>query len=223
MTHSDDFDPFADGYTDDLDDLVGWSGGGAAAFARYKALYLQRTLEGLDSILDFGCGIGLLGRELVDVFPDARIDGYDISEESLAKVDDALRKRGTYTSDFEELHAGYDVVIISNVLHHVRPEYRDEVIAQATEQLTRGGHLVIFEHNPFNPLTRMVVASCEFDRDAQLLTRRSAKKLLKKVGMRDVCGDYVLFFPPAFSALWPVEPALARLPLGAQYAARGRK
>ena len=32
-----------------------------------------------------------------------------------------------------------------------------------------GGLLCIIEHNPFNPLTRLAVVRCEFDRDAVLL------------------------------------------------------
>ena len=57
-----------------------------------------------------------------------------------------------------------------------------------------GGLIVLFEHNPWNPLTRRAVRGCEFDRDAELLSRREASRLLSEAGVEDRRGRYILFF-----------------------------
>jgi hypothetical protein len=55
------------------------------------------------------------------------------------------------------------------VLHHVPPADREALLARVATKLAPGGKLVVFEHNPWNPLTRKVVAECAFDADAVLL------------------------------------------------------
>ena len=80
-----------------------------------------------------------------------------------------------------------------------------------------GGLVVLFEHNPFNPLTRRAVHGCEFDRDAKLLSRRRASSLLADTGLRPR-GRYIEFFPRESRLLRGIEGRLGWLPLGAQYA-----
>ena len=77
---------------------------------------------------------------------------------------------------------------------------------------------MFFEHNPFNPLTRWVVAHCEFDDDAVLLWPRESAGYLAAAGLSDPRRDYMLFFPKALSALRGLEASLRWCPLGAQYA-----
>ncbi len=38
--------------------------------------------------------------------------------------------------------------------------------------LKKKGRVYIFEHNPYNPVTRYLVATCEFDRDAVLFKKK---------------------------------------------------
>ena len=59
---------------------------------------------------------------------------------------------------------------------------------------------------------------CEFDRDADLLTRRTASRLLEQSGLGDPDGRYILFFTRESGLLRGVERRLGWLPLGAQYA-----
>ena len=41
--------------------------------------------------------------------------------------------------------------------------------------LKNDGQLIIFEHNPLNPITRKIVKECEYDEDAILLTPKKNK------------------------------------------------
>ncbi len=83
--------------------------------------------------------------------------------------------------------------------------------------------LVMFEHNPLNPLTRRIVSNCAFDEDAHLLWPWQARRLLVRAGLTSVQLRYVLFFPERLGFLNPFEPYLGRVPLGAQIMCSGRR
>jgi len=57
---------------------------------------------------------------------------------------------------------------------------------------------MIYEHNPFNPLTRHAVNTCSFDENAVLLKRVQVAKLFVKAGMEVVMQEYRVFFPAFF-------------------------
>lgn len=61
--------------------------------------------------------------------------------------------------------------------------------------------LLLFEHNPWNPLTRHAVANCPFDENAVLISAPEMRKRLRTAGFRNVRIDYRLFFPGFLSAL----------------------
>jgi hypothetical protein len=82
---------------------------------------------------------------------------------------------------------------------------------------------MIFEHNPWNPLTRRAVAGCEFDRDAVLLRRRESERLLQEAGLEAVEGAYIIWFTRESPRLQRIERRLGRLPLGAQYVVSARR
>ncbi len=52
---------------------------------------------------------------------------------------------------------------MAGILHHIRPEKRAGALAEASSKLRKGGSLVVFEHNPLNPLTTHAADSCPFD------------------------------------------------------------
>jgi hypothetical protein len=85
-------------------------------------------------------------------------------------------------------------------------------------RVTRSGGLVtIFEHNPWNPLTRRAVARCDFDQDASLLSKAEAERLLSASALDAGEGHYILFFTRDSARLRRIESRLRKLPLGAQY------
>ena len=219
------FDAFAGDYNRALRECLRASGETPDYFAEYKVQYLARRISvGQDSrVLDFGCGVGSLVGALRRRVPGVRVDGYDPSPASLEHIPADVKGPGRFASDLADLEDGYDAVVLAGVLHHIQPEKRAGVIAEASFKLRPGGSLVVFEHNPLNPLTRRVVEACPFDEGAVLLPARETVNLITATGLISVQRDYIVFFPRTFKALRPLEPALGWFPLGAQYAVTGTR
>jgi hypothetical protein len=90
-------------------------------------------------------------------------------------------------------------------------------------RVTRPGGLVtIYEHNPFNPLTRVAVSRCEFDQGVVLLRPAEARRLLSEAAAPPVELRYIAFFPWERRVFRAVERGLSRVPLGGQYVGVGR-
>jgi SAM-dependent methyltransferase len=219
------FDRFAREYKDVLDQSTAFSGESSEYFCQYKAHYVHRLLgpSGTPKILDYGCGIGALADELSTLQPSARLHGFDVSEDSLSQVDAGLRSRGVFTAHKGDLHWDYDLILISNVMHHIPLEERQGTISEMAARLRTSGRLLVFEHNPINPLTRLVVAKCPFDENAVLLRPKELRGYFGKAGLHVVRRDYIVFFPKMLSMFRPAEPFLGWCPAGAQYALLGAK
>jgi hypothetical protein len=85
-----------------------------------------------------------------------------------------------------------------------------------------GGLVVLFEHNPFNPLTRRAVSTCPFDADAVLLSKKTASGYLRESGLANITGRYILAVPAITGILRSMDESLGCVPLGAQYYVMGR-
>lgn len=218
------FDRFADRYTEILDKSVAFSGG-ADYFSTLKARYLAALLPAgaAAKLLDYGCGVGLVTQQLARLLPAATLHGFDPSTESLARIPDDVQRRGRFTAEPAALDADYDLIFVANVLHHVPPSDRPALVDDLARRLAPGGHLVVIEHNPLNPATRYIVATCPLDEDAILLPPRETERHLARAGLALARRDYIAFFPRALAALSPLEPRLGWLPLGAQYAVVARR
>jgi hypothetical protein len=83
--------------------------------------------------------------------------------------------------------------------------------------LKPGGLMTVFEHNPVNPVTRHIVATCPFDENAVLLASAELKARQTAAGFRGVKVAYTGFFPGALRRLRPLERFMTALPVGAQY------
>lgn len=219
------FDRHAEDYVKALDSCVAFTGGDSSAWARYKAAYLRAVLgrDFAGKVLDYGCGVGLLSGAILDEMPRARVDGFDVSAASTERISPELRARARFTTDLSQVGGDYDLIILANVLHHVEPPARPALLKDLSSRLARGGRLAVFEHNPFNPVTRYIVDTCEFDEDAVILTRRETLDLLRDAGLSGLIGDYIAFFPSFLAALRPMEAYLGWCPLGAQHATIGRR
>jgi 2-polyprenyl-3-methyl-5-hydroxy-6-metoxy-1,4-benzoquinol methylase len=213
------FDAFAANYQELVTENIRITGETSDYFAAYKARYIARkiALPQGSRILDFGCGVGLLAEHLMKVLPGGQVDGFDVSKESIERVSENLQRQGTFSTSLAALGGEYDVIVLSNVLHHVKPSDREGLIHRAASRLAIGGKLVIFEHNPFNPLTRWAVSQCPFDEDAVLLTNREARGYFQRGGLRLMRRDFIVFFPRWLRWLRRLEPFLHWCPLGAQY------
>jgi hypothetical protein len=79
---------------------------------------------------------------------------------------------------------------------------------------------MVYEHNPFNPLTVRVVNNCPFDANAKLIRASVMAKRCRDAGFREVKVKYRVFFPGFLRALRFAEGLLSWLPLGGQYYVR---
>lgn len=219
------FDRFAGEYEQILDRSIALSGEDSAYFAEYKAKYLRRILPQpfVGKILEFGCGVGMLAGHLKRWLPATQVDGFDVSEESIRKVDRQLTEQGIFTSSSTNLTNDYRLIVVANVMHHILREHRQEVVSDLATRLLPGGMLAIFEHNPVNPVTRWVVERCPFDDDAVLLPPAETRSYYAYANLKQLRLDYIVFMPRPLSWLRVMEPWLAWLPVGAQYALIGEK
>jgi SAM-dependent methyltransferase len=220
------FDKFADEYLATHRANTALTGEDPEYFARYKVEAVAARLKRLglpapQRVLDFGCGIGNSAPHLRAAFPGAAIVGLDVSERSLA----VARQRFPGAADFRRyeggaqipLEPGFDLVFSACVFHHIEAAEHVSLFAALRGLLAPGGRLAVFEHNPWNPVSRYIVATCPFDEDAVLIPAPEFARRQKAAGFREVDVAYTGFFPGPLKALRPLERAMARLPLGAQY------
>lgn len=216
-----DFDKFSHNYREELKSCSGLLRKGDVFFAFVKLHCLKNwvfTNNGPYEILDFGCGIGALSGFLAKDFPSFQIYGYDISQKclSVGKENNAGVKNVQFVNNLPQ-GKKYDLIIVANVFHHIKPQERVDTLCFLKELLKTKGKIVIFEHNPFNPLTRFIVKSCSFDSDAVLIWRHEFCKLTKTSGIEVAKKFYILFFPWAGRIFRRAEVLLKDVPLGAQY------
>ncbi len=238
MTHPPkaEFDAYAEGYDSGMNaPLKGLAGAGPDDFIAVKLRWLLRWWPDLAtrsdlSILDYGCGAGTLMRLMRNAGIPGAMTGTDISTGMLRE---AARAWPSGTPQ-PALHAqngaetglpgaAFDLAVISAVLHHVPLDARAAVYAELRRVLKPGGRLVVFEHNPWNPVTRFVVARTPIDADAILLPRTEVSASLREGGWRDIHASDLMFLPPRLGAVaTAVERAFSWLPLGGQYAVTAR-
>lgn len=111
----------------------------------------------------------------------------------------------------------FDLAFAICVLHHVEPVDRAAFVAEAARVVRPGGLVAVFEHNPWNPLTRVAVDRCEFDEGVTLLPRREVARLLADAGLTVEQRRYLLFLPVDAGWAHRADRALAWLPLGGQH------
>lgn len=216
---SNEFDRYADNYEQLLDSYIPGALKENAYFAEYKVALMARCLrtESIERILDFGCGPGRSLFFMHQYFPNAELYGFDLS---LASLDVAKRRmpQAILTADLSEISSvRYDCIFAANVFHHIPKEQRELAMVKCQSLLAQDGRFFLFEHNPFNPVTRWIFERCPFDQDAQMLSKAETEALASRAELKVVDSAYTLFFPKQMAFLRSLEAAFRRLPLGAQY------
>jgi len=171
-------------------------------------------------VLDFGCGVGTATDQLATIFRNAVVVGVDMAERAIVYAQEHYasdRVSFTYLTALNHL-APFDLCYVNGVFHHIAPDRRDDALGLIRRSLVPGGYLAIFENNPWNPGTRMVMNRIPFDRDAVPLPPPELKSLVRQAGFRPCQGlRFLFYFPRVLAALRFTEPFLVHVPLGAQY------
>ncbi len=173
-------------------------------------------------LLDVGCGIGEIHPLVRGMF--GRICGADVSAASIAqaRIRNPEVHYDAYAGETLPYHsAAFDLSMAICVLHHVPPSQWLGFLREMRRVVRPGGLVCVIEHNPLNPLTRLAVARCEFDRDAILLRARWTRALMADAGLHDARTHYFLLLPSAAPLARRVEHGLRCVPFGAQYIASG--
>lgn len=219
MNNRVDFDNYIENYNQLLNDNTKLFSSNEEYFARYKVdVIRRRTRTSVRRLLEYGCGIGRNITFLQQAFPDALIMGSDISTASL----EFARNKNPHVQFIHEKETppsigGFDLILVAGVYHHVPITQRQQITKILFTRLAPGGLLFVFEHNPYNPVTRHIVNTCPYDRDAILLRPSEMKQYLQKSGFYVEHSSYCLFVPPRFSRLTFLEKKMGWLPLGGQF------
>lgn len=213
------FDEVADTYSDQLATALGVFGGESDYFARYKVELISHTLKDftVGTILDYGSGIGTSIPFFREFFPSAQIWATDLSSESLSRLKTEHPEVNIIQSDGLN-NQKFDLVFLSCVVHHMPVNLRAAEIDKVLGFVRSEGHVCVFEHNPFNPITRRIVSNCAFDEGVVLLSRRGLRRLFSaRQGPIALRSGYCLFFPPIAKRLAFIERVVRWLPLGGQH------
>lgn len=222
------FDAYAHSYEETGTRALTLSGDGQEYFARGRIEFLKSCLARMpvriDSVLDFGCGVGASVSLLREAFSPARLVGIDLS----AKCLEIARGRNSpdvefYLSDEFSPAEDVDLAFCNGVFHHIVPAERPAALQRLAQSLRPGGLFALWENNPWNPGTRYSMAQCEFDRDAIALSCRETVRLVRDAGLRVLSVRFFFVFPRILRALRWSEPFLSRIPIGAQYQVLSQK
>ena len=223
-----DFDDYAAGYRLAVERSTSFSGKGLHFFTTVKVRLLLELISrhvgrpAGCALLDVGCGTGVTDELLLPHVEG--LVGVDTSEEMVAQAglrNPAGRYRAYdgYRLPFD--NGTFDVVFAICVFHHVPPEGWDGLVAEMLRVTRDGGLACVFEHNPFNPLTRRAVSNCDFDTDAVLLTMRRTARAFIRAAATIQDRRYFLFAPFQGRPAACGERLLRRVPLGGQYVVAG--
>jgi SAM-dependent methyltransferase len=215
-------------YRQTIERSIAFAGKGLDFFTEVKADYLRRIVARrlgdvtVPRILDIGCGHGLMHPYLGSFGLD--IVGTEVATEVLSLARAANPKVAYVGYDGRTLPFtpnSFDLALAVCVMHHVPPAQWKDFLREMRRVLRPGGIAVIFEHNPLNPLTRYVVASNTIDADANLLSARMLRKLMRQAGFEAPQTRNILFTPFAHPGFRWLDDRLGRIPFGAQYYAIG--
>jgi SAM-dependent methyltransferase len=223
------FDEYAADYDSALARGISVSGEDKMYFARGRVDWTKKVLEKLgekaQTILDFGCGTGTSTPLFLDWPGVKSVIGTDVSARSL---DVAIATHASARTQFHlmkdyEPAGEVDLVFCNGVFHHIPLNERPDAMSYISRCLRPGGLFAMWENNPWNPGTRIVMRRIPFDRDAITLSPLYGRRMLKRAGFKLIRTDFRFYFPRILKWLRPLEVLGLKIPLGSQYLVLGQK
>lgn len=225
------FDQYAEEYYQMHKAGLRLSGEAPEYFAAYKIEDTKRVCaENFiqpSCIFDFGAGIGNSIPWFRKEFPVATLICADVSNKSLEISKIRFPGNEMYLP-IQDNHinledGSVDLVFTTCVFHHIPENEHAYWFSELRRILKVNGLLIVFEHNPNNPLTVSTVKHCPFDVNAKLIKAKDMEALFKRAGLVTPHTKYRIFFPSWLSFLRPLEKVLMNIPFGAQYYTFARK
>ena len=212
------FDAYAAQYEAALNEGLSVSGEGPEYFAQRRIQWTAEVLKShsnFDSVLDFGCGVGIATPLLRQYISPKSILGFDPSTAAIKRAQSDFPESDVqFTAISKEIPSNqFDLAYCNGVFHHIMPEDRDAALATVFRALKPGGWFAFWENNPWNPGTRYVMSKIPFDRDAVVISPIEAKSLLERAGFKVERRDAWFLFPRTLSWLRPLESLFHRLPI----------
>jgi SAM-dependent methyltransferase len=225
------FDELARDYDELLrDPLRDRFASGSDFFIEQKARIVSSRLAALTKrqprarplrVLDAGCGRGTAFQFFG---PGIRVFGCDVSAPMLqgATRHQPVAVQEPYTLPLAD--DTFDAVYAMCVYHHIPPDEQLRHLCELRRVVAPGGEVMVFEHNPYNPVTARVFRRAPIDAGCEMIPPPALQTLFERAGFAGTDRRYLLFVPEAVHRRLPfIEPALAWLPLGGQYFVAGRK
>ncbi|HVY05593.1 MAG TPA: class I SAM-dependent methyltransferase [Burkholderiales bacterium] len=170
---------------------------------------LASRLSGGGAILEIGCGTGIFLLQAAKAFPQARLSGVDIDDESLTQAREKVQKAGlagrisVHKEKVDEAAGAFDAVVMIEVLHEIAPAIRPAVVGAAARTLKPGGWMVIVDETYPGSLDEARLPQFRFPLQTgfeELIwgnvipTREEQEKLLRDAGLngeihRELIGE----------------------------------
>src|SRR5579872_4528990 len=217
------FDQYVAGYRDIINKNAAIVGESFEYFIDLRLDLLQaaaRRAMPPARVLDFGCGMGATQQAMRRRWPDAELHGIDPSPESIRAAEElglanaSFRVSSGYTLPYD---AGtFDLVYSNGTFHHIDHAEHPAVFREIARVLRPGGNAFIFENNPYNPVSVIVMRRTPIDANTKMLFPPYLARLQRRAGLRVEAVRYYVFFPKPLKFLRPAEKYLMRVPMGAQ-------
>lgn len=209
-------------YRATIDDSIKFIGKDLDHFTVLKAEFITQIIKQTFTnytpiLLDVGCGHGFIHPYLRK---HCKIVGVEMAEEVLSLARAANKDLEYIGYDGNKLpfqNASFDIVTAMCVMHHVPPQQWQDFASELKRVLKPGGIALIFEHNPYNPVTRYVVANNVLDEGVVLLSHKKLNQLMKNAGFTKIGSKFIFFTPFAAKFFRWFDKLLWWCPLGAQY------